>query len=130
MSEKRSENRRDFSYYMQLTDAATQTPVGHLADISSGGFKLDCDKPIPVDQNFSLRLNLTKDISDKQFMVFQARSKWCHADPIDPFVFNVGFHIVDIHPGDLDIFIRVAQLYGKNKPKRNAPPPRGSSRSK
>jgi len=115
MSEKRSENRKDFSYYMQLTDADTKSMVGHLADISSGGFKLDCDKEIPVNKAYRFRLELTKDISDKQFMVFQARSKWCKADPIDPFVFNVGFHIIDMRPEDLDIIIRVVQLFGKNK---------------
>lgn len=123
MKEKRNENRKDFSYYMQLTDATTKTLVGHLSDISSGGFKLDSDKKIPNNKDFHFRLDLTKDISDKKFMVFRARSKWCHTDPIDPFVYNVGFHIIDMHPEDLDIFVRVVNLYGRKKSKNKGTSP-------
>ncbi len=128
MSEKRNKNRKDFSYYMQLTDAATKNLVGHLADISTGGFKLDSDKPIPIDQEFRLHLALTTDVANKPFMIFQARSKWCRADPIDPFVYNVGFQVIEMHPEDRDIFNRVVQLYGTQKSKGNRSLPRGSSR--
>jgi hypothetical protein len=40
--------RKDFFYYMQLRDDTTREIVGHLADISSGGFKLDSQNPIPA----------------------------------------------------------------------------------
>ena len=98
MAEKRVENRKDFSYYMRLTDATTKKLIGHLSDISTGGFKLDSDEVI----------------------IFSARSKWCQSDPIDPFVFNIGFHILQMHSEDRDVFNRVLQLYGKAKPKKGS----------
>ena len=91
MAEKRVENRKDFSYYMRLTDATTKKLIGHLSDISTGGFKLDSDEVIPVEQDFRFHLALTPDVAEKPFMIFSARSKWCQSDPIDPFVFNIEF---------------------------------------
>ena len=117
MDEKRVNNRRNFSYYMQLTDATTKKLVGHLADISTGGFKLDSDGPIPLEREFRFHLELTPDVASKPFMIFRAQSKWCQTDPIDPFVYNTGFHIVEMHLEDRDIFNRVLQLYGSKKSK-------------
>ncbi|MBT3188737.1 MAG: PilZ domain-containing protein [Anaerolineae bacterium] len=120
MAEKRVENRKDFSYYMRLTDATTKKLIGHLSDISTGGFKLDSDEVIPVEQDFRFHLALTPDVAEKPFMIFSARSKWCQSDPIDPFVFNIGFHILQMHSEDRDVFNRVLQLYGKAKPKKGS----------
>jgi hypothetical protein len=125
MDEKRAEARRDFSYYMQLTDATTKKTVGHLADISTGGFKIDSTQPIPVEKEFRFHLALTPDVAEKPFMIFRAKSKWCKTDPIDPFVYNTGFRLLEMHHEDREIFKRVVQLYGKRKTKRIYPP-RGS----
>jgi len=124
MNEKRIEKRKDFSYYMRLTDASTKNLVGHLADISTGGFKLDSDEAIPAEKEYRFHLALTPDVAEKPFMIFSARSKWCQADPIDPFIFNVGFHILQMHPEDRDIFNRVLQLYGTKKSKGGFSPSR------
>jgi len=112
MSERRNIERKDFSYYMRLVDNDTQKLVGHLVDISSGGFKLDSQAPIPVDKDFRLRMDLTSDVASKPAMVFVARSKWCEVDPLDPFIYNVGFQLVNISPSDLDIFNRMMEKYG------------------
>ena len=114
-SNKRRESRKSFSYYMQLKDAATKEIVGHLSDMSTGGFKLDSEKPIPPNKDFEFHLALSSDVSPKDFMIFQARSKWCKADPIDPFVFNVGFHLTAMEPEDHAIFVRVLEKYGTEK---------------
>ena len=124
MDDKRVEKRKDFSYYMQLTDATTRTLVGHLADISTGGFKLDSDAPFPAEKEYRFHLALTPDVASKPFMIFKARSKWCHADPIDPFVYNTGFHLIEMHSEDRDIFNRVLQLYGTNKSSGGSAPSR------
>ena len=41
MADKRKIDRREFTYYMQVTDDATKQLIGYLTDISTGGFKLD-----------------------------------------------------------------------------------------
>jgi hypothetical protein len=112
MSERRNIERKDFSFYMRLVDNDTQKLVGHLVDISSGGFKLDSQAPIPIDKDYRLRMDLTSDVASKPSMVFVARSKWCEVDPLDPFIYNVGFQLVNISPVDLDIFNRMMEKYG------------------
>ena len=114
MGERRNLERKDFSYYMQLVDSDTQQMVGHLVDISSGGFKLDSQAPIPVNKDFRLRMDLTSEVADKPTMSFVARSKWCQVDPLDPFIYNVGFQLINISPGDREIINRMIEKYGKN----------------
>ena len=113
MDERRRVERKDFSYYMRLIDSDTQKLLGHLVDISSGGFKLDSQTPIPVEKDFRLRMDLTSEVADKPAMVFVARSKWCEVDPLDPFVYNVGFQLINIAAGDLEIINRMIEKYGK-----------------
>ena len=113
MSERRNIERKEFSYYMRLVDNDTQELVGHLMDISSGGFKLDSQKPIPINKDFRLRMDLTSEVADKPAMTFVARSKWCEIDPLDPFVYNVGFQLINIAASDLEIINRMIEKYGK-----------------
>ena len=119
MSERRRLERKDFSYYMRLIDHDTETLIGHLVDISTGGFKLDSQNPIPINKDFRFRMDLTNEVADKPSMTFVARSKWCHVDPLDPFLYNVGFQVIKIAPGDAEIFKRMMATYGKKVvPKR------------
>lgn len=112
MVERRNLQRRSFSYYMRVVDDTTQQLVGHLADISPRGFKLDCSQPLPVDKDFRLRMDLTSDVADKPFIVFTARSKWCNPDSMDPFVYNVGFEIIHISVLDGKIYQDIVEKYG------------------
>lgn len=106
--------RKDFRYYMQLFDNDTQTLVGHLADINSGGFKLDSQNPMPVDKNIHFRMDLTSELADKPRMIFVARSRWCKVDPLDPFCYNAGFQLIEMSSEDGEIFNRLIEKYGKN----------------
>ena len=112
MADKRRISRRDFSYYMQVTNDLTKELLGYLSDISTGGFKLDSPKQIKPGQDFRLHIELTPDIAEKNSMVFIARSKWCQPDHVDPTSFNVGFEIMNMSPSDMAIFQRMFDKYG------------------
>jgi hypothetical protein len=112
MSEHRRYERRKFDYYMYARDENTQQVLGHMADISSRGFKLDCTQPQQIGREFRLRIDLPPDVSDKSSMTFLARVRWCRTDHLDPFVFNVGFEIVNISPSDAMIYQRIYERYG------------------
>ena len=112
MAEKRNIKRRAFSYYMQAVDNNTQKTLGYLADISLTGFRLDCKQPLPADQDYQLRLDLTSDVSGKAFMILVARTKWCRIDELDPFVYNIGFQVVNMAPEDASIFHKIVEKYG------------------
>lgn len=113
--ENRKIERRKFTYYMQVLDASTAKLVGHLSDISDEGFKMDSQKPIPLEKDFRLYINLTKEIADKTMLVFAARSKWCKPDPDDPTSYIIGFKIVNMTQGDHVIFHRMFEKYGAKK---------------
>jgi len=115
MPDKRKIDRREFTYYMQVTDDITKQLIGYLTDISTGGFKLDSPKEIPPGQDFRMHIDLTSDIADKNSMVFIARSKWCRRDHIDPNTYNIGFEIMNMSPSDMTIFQRMFDKYGSKK---------------
>jgi len=112
MADKRKIDRREFTYYMQVTDDITKQLIGYLTDISTGGFKLDSPKQIPAGQDFRMHIDLTADVADKNSMVFIARSKWCRPDHIDPNTYNIGFEIMNMSPSDMVIFQRMFDKYG------------------
>ncbi len=115
VSERRKLSRRNFSYYMRVMDDATGKLIGHLSDISTNGFKLDCQKPIPLKVDFRLRIDQTDQISTKSYMSFSARAVWCQLDQFDPNTYNVGFQIVNMTPSDYDIFLKMFNTYGMHK---------------
>jgi len=113
MSEERRQiSRRRFSYYMIVTDDATGKLLGHLSDISTGGFKLDSIKPVPVNTDFRLRVEQTGQISNKSYITFRASARWCKVDTYDPNIYNVGFQITNMAPADYDVFSKMFTTYG------------------
>jgi tryptophanyl-tRNA synthetase len=119
MADKRRIDRREFTYYMQVTDDMTKQLIGYLTDISTGGFKLDSPKEIPKGQDFRMHIELTPDIAEKNSMVFIARSKWCRPDHIDPNTYNIGFEIMNMSPSDMVIFQRMFDKYGSRNSSQN-----------
>jgi hypothetical protein len=111
MIEKRKRKRRNFSYYMRVTDSVTQNPIGHLSDISAVGFKLDSAQALPIGEHYNLRLDLPNEVANKNFLVVMAQSKWCGTDKADPFTQNVGFEIINITPQDAVIYNRIIERY-------------------
>jgi tryptophanyl-tRNA synthetase len=118
MADKRKLDRREFTYYMPVTEDTSKRLLGYLSDISTGGFKLDCSKQVPIGQDFRLHIELTPEIADKTSMIFIARSKWCHPDYIDPTSYNVGFEIINMSPDDMMIFQRMFERYGTQNSSR------------
>ena len=115
--ERRLTERRKFGYYMRVMDNNTGELVGYLADISPRGFKLDSKQALLVSKDYSLRLDLTPEISDKPYIIFVARAKWSQPDLMDPYAHNDGFQIVSIAPRDEEIFQRIVAKYGTPKSK-------------
>ena len=112
VAERRKLSRRNFSYYMRVMDEVTGKLVGHISDISSGGFKLDSRNAVPLNMDLKLRIEQTGEISNKSYMIFIGRATWCKKDQFDLGLYNVGFKIVNMAPADYDIFIKMFNTYG------------------
>lgn len=113
--ERRNLSRRTFSYYMRVMDEVTGELIGHLADISTTGFKLDCKKALSLNANFKMRIEQTGEISNKNFVIFTARTKWCRRDEYDISLYNIGFQLINISQSDYDIFMKMFNTYGVQK---------------
>lgn len=115
MPERRTQPRKDFTYYMQLIDDDTKELIGYLTDVSSGGLKVDSPNELPLNKDFRLCMDNIGAVADKPSMVFVARTRWCKVDFFDPFTYNVGFQIINIEPSDSLILQRVIETYGSEK---------------
>jgi hypothetical protein len=93
-------------------DDASGKIVGHLSDISTGGFKLDSKYDIPLNVDLRLRIDQTGEISNKSFFVFTARARWSRRDRSDPVMYNAGFQILEMSPEDHGIFVKMFNTYG------------------
>jgi len=111
-SDRRKQPRRRFIYYMQVLDAGTLQFIGHLTDISPMGFRLDSDRPLPVNANYKMRIDLTQDVASKNYLVFTGHSRWCAMDKLEPNLYNVGFEVGNLSYGDSQIFKRMFERYG------------------
>ncbi len=112
---KRKLPRRNFSYYMRVLDKNTGELIGQISDISTGGFKLESSSPVAVGLTMELCIDQMSQLSERSFIVFSARTRWCERDPYDPTIYNVGFQLLDMTPADYDIFVKMFNAYGEQK---------------
>jgi hypothetical protein len=112
MHERRRQKRRNISYYMPILDPGTLQVVGHLVDINQIGFMIDCPVALIGGVEMDLRLDTPPGISNKDFILFHARVKWCRPDRITPNSYNVGFEIIGISESDAGIIQSIAEQFG------------------
>ncbi len=113
--DRRSSKRKKFTYYMLVLDANTLQPIGYLTQISEVGIQVDSVKPLPVNANFKLRVDLTPDIANKTMMVFNGKSKWCQPDRMEPNSFNIGFEVNLLSRDDAAIYNRMIEKYASDR---------------
>lgn len=114
-SDKRKLPRRNFAYYMRVLNKTSGALIGQISDISTGGFKLESNVPIAIGVSMELCIDQVGQISQKNFISFSARACWCHRDPYDPTIYNVGFQLMDMTPADYDVFVTMFNSYGEQK---------------
>ena len=95
-NERRNSKRRKFSYYMCVLDDNTQEIIGNLSDISPRGFRLESQKALTINQEYTLRVEQTSMVSDKPFIVLNSRVMWSPKDPVFPNEYSEGFQITGI----------------------------------
>ncbi len=108
---RRQDVRKRFGYYMPVVDSNSNETVGYLSDISPRGFKIDSPTALAVYQDFSFRIDLSPELSDKPYMLFDARSKWCKKDFLDAVSYVVGFQVTKISAHDEEIFNQILEKY-------------------
>jgi hypothetical protein len=111
IQERRKLKRRSLAYYMLVLDSNTRDTLGHLVDITPLGLMMDSQKPLPLQKDYRLRLDTTSDVADKSYIKFTARTKWCLPDAVEPYLYDIGFSIIDISQHDAEIIRQIAEKY-------------------
>lgn len=119
MAERRKVDRRSISYYLRIIDAGAKEMIGHLADITLEGLRMDSQKTLPVEKEYRLRINTTEDVADKDFIEFTACTRWCQPDPLEPGLFEIGFEILKISPHDAEIVRHIMEKYSARETRIN-----------
>ena len=109
--ERRRLKRRKLAYYIVVLDTLTEKTLGHLVDVTPSGIMIDSRVALPLEKNYTLSLDTSEDAADKNFITFIARTIWCLRDPVDIYLFDVGFSIVDIAESDAAILKRISEKY-------------------
>jgi hypothetical protein len=93
----RQVNRKYLVFYLRVFDGMSSKILGHLVDISEKGIMLVGDNPIPVGEDYRLRMRLPTQMKDQSEIMFTATSRWCKSDA-NPDFFLAGFQIHDLDP--------------------------------
>ena len=115
-SDRRDRKRRTLSLYLPFLNRQTGEPTGNLADLSPGGFMLESTKPIPLNMDFSFRVDLPPDVAGQTSLILTARSLWNRRDPVDARLYDTGFEITEMHPGDVRTLEILVERFGRNQP--------------
>ena len=92
--EKRRMKRRHLIYYLEAVDRETDKLVGFLVDITTKGIMLMSKTPIETGKIFQLRILLKTDLSEKKYLNFDAKSKWCEKS-INTEIYDTGFELIN-----------------------------------
>ncbi len=93
--EQRQATRRHLVFYLRIFDGMSSRVMGHLMDISPKGLMLLSDEPVPVNEEYRLRMRLPTEVVDRDEIIFGAVSRWCRQDD-NPDFYVTGFQIQDM----------------------------------
>ena len=99
MAEKRIFKRRELIYYMKVLERDTDKLLGYLVDVTTEGLMIMCEAPLEIEKNYALRINLRKDLSNKEHLHFDAKCKWCTKEICADF-YDAGLELLRIAPED------------------------------
>jgi hypothetical protein len=111
--ERRRMKRRSLFYYMKVLDPQTLQPIGHLVDINGIGLMIDSQTSFLPGRELQLRLDTTRDLAEKAYILIRATVRWCKPDSVEPTLYDVGLEITSISAHDAEIIQKIIELYCK-----------------
>ncbi len=112
--EMREVNRRYLVFYLRIYDGMSSKILGHLVDISEKGMMLISDNPIPVNENYRMRMRLPTQMKEKSELMFDATSRWCKSDA-NPDFFLAGFQMHDLEQSNRDLVLTLIRDFSYNE---------------
>ena len=111
INNQRKMKRRHLIYYLRVFDRQTKEMLGHMVDVTPEGIMLISEKPIEVNKDFQLRMDLPMEIWGMEHLDFEARSLWGKRD-VNPDFLNTGFELKDTDWKMVEAIERLISQYG------------------
>ena len=111
MADKRKFPRKDLIFYSRVSDGKGGRVLGYLLNITPEGAMILSEKPLEVDWEVDLHIELPDDLSDLREMVIPARSRWCQPD-INPEFYDTGFAFLKTSEKYTGLILRLVEEYG------------------
>ena len=73
--------------------------LGQLADLSASGMKLISMHALETNQTIHVRIDLPRDVNNREEIVVMAKTVWCKPHPKGE-LFDIGFHFEDVSRTD------------------------------
>ena len=117
MSEKRKHRRANLEYYLKVYELDAEECIGHLVDISLGGFMIISESQVLPGGDHQFRIYLPEGHSQESFTV-KARACWSKAD-INPDYFASGFCFITLSLESLKLIKMLIRSYELENTKSN-----------
>jgi hypothetical protein len=99
MRDKRKLKRRHLIYYLHVQERASGKPIGSLVDISTEGIMIMSEQPIELGTVLELKIMLESEMSDKQFLYFDAKVLRCEKS-INGTNYDIGCKLLNLSDKD------------------------------
>ena len=113
MREKRQCRRANLLYYLQVYDLEALQEIGHLVDMSFGGFKMIGKIPMVRGNVYCLEISLPDDYFLQKSFKINARCCWLKTD-INPDYYATGFSFTALTLENLQLIKKLMLHYGIN----------------
>jgi c-di-GMP-binding flagellar brake protein YcgR len=90
---RRNQERYSLEYFLRIVDQDTESMLGHIIDISTGGMRLISEAPIPTQRDFRLWMEISLESGAQGKFALEARSVWSRED-INPQLYDTGFSFI------------------------------------
>ncbi len=112
MVDKRRNERFQISFFLRILDKDTDETMGHVVDISVSGMRVLTDRPVSQDRDYTLAIDLTKDINLEQEVIFTAKCVWIKQD-LSSGAYNCGFQLQNVTEKDQAIILKLIEQFGE-----------------
>ena len=112
-AEKRKLKRRHLIYYLTVLDRDTEKHIGYLVDITTKGIMLMSEYPIEVGTILQLKILLQTDMSQNEYLHFDAKTMWCRKS-INENSYDTGLELLNVRAEDFAEIEKIIEELGFN----------------
>ncbi len=111
--DQRRVKRRHLIYYLRVMEQDLNEVIGYLVDITTHGIMIMSESPIDPGVTMKLKVLLQTDMSEKEYLNFGAKCKWCKKS-INDISYDVGFELLDVSGDDFKDIEQIISELGFN----------------